>query len=47
MIVAMWAVIKAYTPPEAPARKMRGFVSEVPMEPAKTPATYTKLTLHQ
>lgn len=38
MIVAICAVIRAYTPPEAPARKMRGLVSEVPIEPARTPA---------
>lgn len=38
MIVAMCAVIKAYTPPEAPAKKMRGDVIDVPIEPAATPA---------
>lgn len=43
----MCAVIKAYTPPEAPARKMRGDVMDVPMDPAATPAVYTKATRHQ
>lgn len=36
--VARWAVIKAYTPPDAPAKKTEGSVMEVPRDPATTPA---------
>lgn len=38
MIVAMWAVISAYTPPDAPAKNMCGLTIDVPIEPAATPA---------
>lgn len=39
MRLARWANNKAYTPPEAPARYTVGSTTEVPNEPAITPAT--------
>lgn len=38
MIVATWAAINAYTPPEAPARYTLGSVRLVAKDPAATPA---------
>ena len=37
MMVAMWALARAYTPPEAPARKVSGGTTEERREPDTTP----------
>lgn len=47
MILARWAVIKAETPPDAPAKHRYGEVNEVTIDPAATPAIYTRATRHQ
>lgn len=45
-IVPIWAVMRAYTPPLAPARYTLGSIMDDAREPAITPQKYTERTLH-